>query len=93
MNVHSLRCLVGAEVGCASAGCDLRDLRLEDCLRILTFIHSVIQIYSGTVYTLGVRWHTVCLSPEFVYHYLYCLQIKISFNQILWYKNSGITVL
>ena len=74
MNVHSLRCFVGAEIGCASAGCDLRDLRLVDCLRILTFIHySVIQIYSGTVYTLGVRWHTVGLSKEFVYHYLYCL--------------------
>ena len=56
MNVDSLRCLVGAEVGCASAGCDLRDLRLVDCLRILTLIHSVIQIYSGTVYTRGTQF-------------------------------------
>ena len=60
MNVNSLRCLVGGEVGCASAGCDLLDLRFVDCLRIITFIRSVIQLYLGTEYTLGVRWHSLC---------------------------------
>ena len=77
MNVHSLRCFVGAEIGCASAGCDLRDLRLVDCLRILTFTHSVIQIaiFGYIVHSWCKVAHSL-LSTEIVYHYN-CIACKM----------------